>query len=341
MLRNIITFWGIILVCAYLNGCATINTNQPYAERPDVQAFIQHVSVKDHLDQQQLTLLFYHVKPNPAVLNAMGKPREHVSPWFVYRGIFITPDRAHDGAVFWAQHEQTFAYAQHKYGVPPQIILGILGVETRYGRIEGNYNVLDTLSTLAFDYPSRSHFFKYELEQYLILLRDGQFNPYQLSGSYAGAFGEPQFMPDSYLEYAVSENNSKFPNLWTNADDSILSVANYFKAYGWQPDQPVTVRANVVGQRFYALDNLSSLKPIYTVGQLEQYGITPVVKLPANDRVNFMVFMSPQGPEYWLGLHNFHVITGYNHSAFYAMTVYQLSEAILDQRNNREYYPTI
>jgi membrane-bound lytic murein transglycosylase B len=308
---------------------------QPYAERPEVQAFIQHVSVKDNIDKQQLTMLFYHVKPNMNVIRAMGKPSEHVSPWFVYRGIFITPSRAHDGAVYWSQHQQTLAYAQRKYGVPPQIILGILGVETRYGRIEGNYNVLDTLTTLAFDYPRRSHFFKYELEQYLILLRDSHFNAYQLSGSYAGAFGEPQFMPNDYLQYAVSATNKKFPNLWNNDDDAILSVANYFKAYGWQPGQLVAVRANVVGQAFYSLDNISSLKPIYTVAQLKQYGITPVVKLPANERVNFMVFMSAQGPEYWLGLHNFHVITGYNPSAFYAMTVYQLSEAILEQRNGR------
>lgn len=308
---------------------------QPYAERPDVQAFIQHVSVKDNMDKQQLTELFYHVKPNPAVIRAMGKPSEHVSPWFVYRSILITPSRVHDGVVYWSQHEQTLAYAQHKYGVPPQMILGILGVETLYGKYEGNYNVLDTLTTLAFDYPRRSHFFKYELEQYLILLRDSHFNPYHLSGSYAGAFGEPQFMPNDYLEYAVSSTNKKFPNLWTNDDDAILSVANYFKSYGWQPSQLVAVRANVTGQAFYSLDNISSLKPIYTVAQLKQYGITPVINLPPNERVNFMVFMSQHGPEYWLGLHNFHVITGYNPSAFYAMTVYQLSEAILEERNSR------
>lgn len=334
MLRTIISFWGILLFCIALSGCATINTNQPYAERSDVQAFIQHVSQKDHFNQQQLTELFYHVKPNPAVLRAMGKPSEHVSPWIVYRGIFITPDRAKDGANFWAQHEQTLAYAQRKYGVPPQIILGILGVETRYGRIEGNYNVLDTLSTLAFDYPRRASFFKYELEQYLILLREAQFNPYQLSGSYAGAFGEPQFMPDDYLEYAVSASGKQFPNLWTNDDDTILSVANYFKKHGWQPGQPVAVRANVFGEQYLALDNIRSLKPIYTIGQLEQYGITPVVHLPPNQPANFMVFMSPQGPEFWLGLNNFHTITRYNPSAYYAMTVYQLSQAILAQRNN-------
>ncbi len=326
-----------VLFCIFLSGCAT-TTNQPYAERPDVQAFIQHVSVKDHFDQQQLTMLFYNVKPNPAVLNAMGKPSEHVSPWVVYRGIFITPDRVQEGAIFWEKHQQTLAYAQHKYGVPPQIIVAILGVETRFGRIQGNYNVLDTLSTLAFDYPRRSHFFKYELEQYLILLRDAQFDPYHLNGSYAGAFGEPQFMPDDYLKYAVSATGNKYPNLWTSADDSILSIANYFHAYGWQPGRIVAVRVNVVGQGFYKLDNFSSLKPIYTVGQLAQYGITPVVHLSPTERVNFMVFMSPQGPEFWLGLQNFHVITGYNPSAFYAMTVYQLSQAILEQRNIRENY---
>lgn len=332
--KTIATALGCLFACLFLSGCA--NTYQPYAERPDVQAFIQHVSAKDNIDQQQLTLLFYHVKPNPAVINAMGKPSEHVSPWVVYRGIFITPKRAKEGAIFWENHERTLAYAQQKYNVPPQIIIAILGVETNYGRIQGNYNVLDTLTTLAFDYPHRSQFFKYELEQYLILLRDTHYNPYQLSGSYAGAFGEPQFMPDTYLEYAVSASGNRYPNLWTNDDDSILSIANNFKAYHWQLGQPVAVRANVVGQRYYSLDNWRSLKPIYTVGQLAQYGITPVVPLPANQRVNFMIFMSAQGPEFWLGLQNFHVITSYNPSAYYAMSVYQLSQAILEQRNMRE-----
>lgn len=336
VIKTTTTFLICLVVCLFLSGCA--NTYQPYAERPDVQAFIQQVSAKDHIDQQQLTLLFYHVKPNPAVLNAMGKPSERVSPWVVYSGIFITPKRAHEGALYWQKHEQTLARAQQKYGIPPQIIVAILGVETSYGRMQGNYNVLDTLTTLAFDYPRRSHFFKYELEQYLILLRDSHLNPYQLNGSYAGAFGEPQFMPDTYLQYAVSANGNKYPNLWTNDDDTIFSVANNFKSYNWQQGQPVAVRANVVGQKYYALDNWRSLKPIYTVGQLAQYGITPVVPLPANQRVNFMIFMSAQGPEFWLGLQNFHVITGYNPSAYYAMSVYQLSQAILDQRNGRGNY---
>ncbi len=274
-----------------LAGCANTNTGTGFGERPDVQHFIQKVSAKDDFNARKLTALFNQVEPRPVFVHKTRKPRETSMTWYDYRAIFMTQGRIDKGVAFWNAHEATFIRAQQQYGVPPQVILGILGVETEYGKYLGKYRVMDSLSTLAFNYPRRAAFFQDELEQYLLLTRDLNINPLDLDGSYAGAVGLPQFMPDSYRELAVSESG-KSPDLWHNADDAILSIANYFHHKGWQANQPAAVRVAHYNHQTSAF-----------------------------------------GDTYWILYPNFQVIKRYNDSNFYAMTVYQLGEAIRLEKN--------
>ncbi len=317
-LQKIICFLSF---CVLLAGCAT-----NYNRDPHVQQFIQQMVTEHNYNQQQLTTLFSTFKPNPKIIQAMNTPHEAL-PWYRYRTIFLTTKREQDGAQFWQQHAQTLAFAQQKYGVPAQIIVAILGVETSYGAGEGKYNAFNTLSTLAFDYPPREKYFQSELEQFFLLTQDESLNPNSVLGSYAGALGQPQFMPSSYRHYAVSYRGNAAPDLFHNSDDAIVSIANYLKQYGWQAGGLVATPAHVRGQAYnIVLSRGNHAK--WTVAHLANYGITPKVHLAGQQEAMLYALQQPTAPEYWLGLHNFHVIMGYNSSPLYAMAVYQLSEAI-------------
>lgn len=276
----------------FITGCAT-----SYAQRPDVQQFIQHMSVKHNFDQTQLTQLFDQVKPDKRIIKAMSKPHEKTMPWYRYRPIFVTEKRAEEGAQFWRQHQKTLDDTSNRYGVPPQIIIAILGVETRYGQIQGSFSALTALSTLAFDYPPRSSFFRSELEQYLLLTRDYSIDPLVPRASYAGALGQPQFMPSSYRQYAVDYDNDHKIDLFNDPDDVIASIANYFYAHGWQRDGRIALLAKTNAKS----SQQSHLLTLQT---------------------------SSTTSENWLTFHNFSVIKSYNPSPMYAMAVYQLSELI-------------
>lgn len=286
-------FVSLKLIClsslVLLSGCAT-----NYAQQPNTEQFIQQMVAKHNFDQAQLTQLFSQVKPNPKVIKAMTRPSESY-PWYAYRPIFITPLRIQQGVEFWQQHTQALAYASHQYGVSPEIIVAILGVETTYGRGQGGYSALDALSTLAFSYPPRARYFTGELEQYLLLSRELPLDASTARSSYAGALGAPQFMPSSYRHYAVAYDGQGLGDLFHSSNDAIVSVANYFKANGWQPGGPV---AKFQGDT-----------------------------LPDN-QANILALQTRSGHEYWLTYHNFNVIKRYNSSPLYAMAVYQLSTLI-------------
>lgn len=321
----VFTFLGLFLV-----GCAT-TTN--FSQQSDVQDFIHYMVVKYNFDENALNQLFCQFKPNFSLIHAMETPREstHKTPWYVYRRIFLSGNRAEQGADYWCQHPAMFVRAQQMYGVPPQIILAILGVETRYGRILGKDNVFDTIATLAFYYPQREHFFRNELVQLLLLCRETPLNPLTLNGSYAGAFGQGQFMPSSYRQYSVDSDGKGYSDLISNDNDAILSVGNYFKAKGWIAGEPVAVPARIVGTRY--LDLPDQTKPTMTLAELSHYGIYSSVKLPMNEQAYLVVLQGENGPEYWLAFHNFNVIKRYNASTYYAMAVYQLSNAIVKEHN--------
>ena len=221
----------------------------------------------------------------------------------------------------------------------PEYIVAIIGVETRYGRISGGYRVLDALTTLAFDYPPRASFFRGELTQYLLLAREEGRDPLWFMGSYAGAMGYGQFIPSSYRAYAVDFDGDGLRDIWTNESDAIGSVANYFSRHGWARDKPVVVRVTVTDDAADAVAN-ESLILKRTVAELVALGVSippaeedsAEVGLSADEKAGLYRMALEEGTEYWLGLHNFHVITRYNHSRLYALAVHQLSQEILSRR---------
>jgi len=235
--------WMVVLSgwILLLSGCTCYYGN--FGERDDVQHFIDKVSARDHFDSQKLTSVFNQVNPDNMIVKSEKKPHEQSMTWERYRARLVNPAHVDRGADFWSAHQETLKIAQQRYGVDPEIIIGILGVETNYGKYLGKFRAMDALSTLAFDYPRREHYFQFELEQYLLLTRELDKDPLSLPSSYAGALGLPQFMPSNYRHLAVSKNGNT-PDLFYNADDVILSIANYFHYSGWQPNQPVALQVS-------------------------------------------------------------------------------------------------
>lgn len=303
-----------------------------YVGVPQVSEFITGMTRDHGFASEQLTALFAQAERKQAILDAISRPAERVKPWSEYRPIFITEARINKGVAFWQQHAETLARAEQSYGVPAQVIVAIIGVETFYGGNTGSWRVLDALSTLCFDYPPRSPFFCQQLKEFLLLAREEQVDPLTLKGSYAGAMGLPQFMPSSFRAYAVDFDGDGHINIWTNPVDAIGSVASYFKHHGWAQGEPVVSRADVRGEQFDKGLTVG-LDPQLNVGQLRTLGWSSHDALRDDLQVSAFRFEGEAGPEYWLGLPNFFVITRYNRSNMYSMAVYQLSEAL---RANRE-----
>lgn len=259
---------GLILFFMFNTALADIS------QRPDVQAFIQEMSTQEGFSQTELTQLFKKVNINNNIIDLMNRPAEKTKPWYEYEALFVTNATVIAGVKFWKDNEAALNKAQKEYGVPPEIIVAILGVETRYGQNTGGFSVLDALSTLAFDYPRRAAFFRSELKEYLILAREEKVDASTLMGSYAGAMGTPQFMPSSYRSYAVDFSGNGKRDIWKNNVDVIGSVANYFKSHGWQPNAPVVYQANVTGSTYQDIPT-NQLNPFITIAQLKEKGVTP------------------------------------------------------------------
>lgn len=300
------------------------------SDRSDVQQFIKNMVVTYNFNGPALANLFNQVNIRYDILKSIKRPSES-SPWFRYRTLFITEKRVNQGVAFWNAHAKTLAYAQNKYGVPASVIVAIIGVETNYGEVKGHYRVIDTLTTLAFNYPPRQKFFRSELEQFLLLSREHNLNPLTVNGSYAGAIGTPQFMPSTYRRLAVSHNGHTKPDLINNTDDAIISVANYFKNYGWQPNQPIAIAANIQNDGYKNFVN-SGLKPQYKLSQLTAHGVKPKESAPLSTPVNLIQLQGSNNYQYWIGFNNLYVIAAYNPRINYAMAVYELGKEIEKKR---------
>ena len=277
---------------------------------------------KHGFNRQQLQEILSQAKRLDYVLRLMDRQAPTTQPpagpngaWLRYRKQFITPDNVQNGVAFWNQYEDALNRAWQVYGVPPEIIVGIIGVETRWGRIMGKTRILDALATLSFNYPRRAEYFSGELETFLLMARDEQDDPLDLKGSFAGAMGYGQFMPSSYKQYAVDFNGDGHINLWDPVD-AIGSVANYFKAHGWVP-------AN--GQ---APGLANGFKTQYSISQLAAAGLTPQQSLGNHQQASLLRLDVGTSYQYWYGLPNFYAITRYNHSTHYAMAVWQLGQAV-------------
>jgi len=298
-----------------------------YSQQPQVQVFIERMVDKHGFDRNELLSVLDNAEHREDILELMRKPAEKKLRWFEYRKIFLTQSRIEGGVAFWQENAELLDQAAAKYGVDPQVIVAIIGVETRYGSHTGRHRVLDALATLSFDYPPRSEFFTGELEQYLLLAREENIDPLTTTGSYAGAMGYGQFIPSSYRHYAVDFDGDGKRDLWDNKGDIIGSVANYFQAHGWTPGTPVATPAEVEGNDYQTILDLG-YKPNTVLDAMRHDGITPVTPFPDELPASLLKFEQQDGPEYWLGFNNFYVITRYNHSPLYAMAVYQLSEEI-------------
>ncbi len=302
-----------------------------FANNPNAQQFIDKMVNKHGFDRQQLQEILSQAKRLDSVLRLMDNqaPTTSVKPpsgpngaWLRYRKKFITPDNVQNGVVFWNQYEDALNRAWQVYGVPPEIIVGIIGVETRWGRVMGKTRILDALATLSFNYPRRAEYFSGELETFLLMARDEQDDPLNLKGSFAGAMGYGQFMPSSYKQYAVDFSGDGHINLWDPVD-AIGSVANYFKAHGWVKGDQVAVMAN--GQ---APGLPNGFKTKYSISQLAAAGLTPQQPLGNHQQASLLRLNVGTGYQYWYGLPNFYTITRYNHSTHYAMAVWQLGQAV-------------
>lgn len=300
---------------------------------PDLEPFIDEMVATHDFDRQTLESVFAEVEVKDSILRAIARPAERAKPWYEYRNIFIQDSRIRGGVQFWQQHHEVLAEAEERYGVPAEIIVAILGVETRYGGNVGGFRVIDALSTLAFRYPPRSKFFRSELEQFLILTREENMSQLAPVGSYAGAMGLGQFMPSSYRHYAVDFDNDGKRDIWENPKDAIGSIANYLAVHGWQPGEPI-VHPALWEDAIDASVLNGGLKPSFDREQLVAAGFDADAMPEGDDKLAVIALTQPDGEEYWLGRQNYYAITRYNHSRMYAMAVIQLAEAIRDEYGN-------
>jgi membrane-bound lytic murein transglycosylase B len=316
---------------------------------PGIPEFIDEMVAKHKFKHAELEKVFDVAQEVPAVIDAISKPPSS-KPWPEYRANFVNPQRIKQGLEFWNKYRGTLRRAELKYGVPQDVIVAVIGVETIYGQDAGNFRTLDALTTLAFEYPQRADFFRSELENFLLLAREQQFDLLSIRGSYAGALGIPQFMPSSYRVYAVDFNGNGRINLLSEERDAIGSVANFLKVFGWisassgtlqsastgnplpkghvKQMPPIAVRAQVSDQ--VCVGDISTPR---TLAAWAAAGIVPPgVNLSKDLAARLVDFTVGEGKEFWLVFNNFEVITRYNNSDYYAMTVFQLAEALKEAR---------
>lgn len=315
----------LLILLALMTLALPVIAQANYSERDDVRNFVTDMVKKHSFDEQMLMHWMKSVEQQKSALDAIARPAEG-KPWKDYRPIFITNKRITRGVEFWRNHKDILSQAEQRYGVPPEIIVAIIGVETFYGKRSGTYPVLDALTTLGFDYPPRATFFRKELEHFLLMSREEQVDPRTLKGSYAGAMGMPQFISSSFRSYAVDFDGDGRRDLWGSTADAIGSVANYFSRHGWRNGDPVISRAKVSE----SAKSLASkrMRPEKTIAEYKRMGVEPLTNFDDNESAILLGLEGKNGQEYWLGLNNFYVITRYNHSPLYAMAVYQLGQAV-------------
>lgn len=294
--------------------------------------FVEKMTIQYGFDKTRLNDLFRQAVVSKSILEAISRPAEKKLPWYKYRAIFLQDKRIRAGLRFWQENRAKLSEAEKKFGVPAEIITAIIGVETFYGRNKGRYRVFDALNTLAFHYPKRAAFFRSEFEQFLLLAREQGFEPLSLKGSYAGAMGLPQFISSSYRHYAIDFDGDEVIDIWNNPNDAIGSVANYFTEHGWRSGKPVIVKVKVAEESSRKLLS-KGLKPDISLSDLEKHGVISDAVFEPGEKLKLFEYELEDGNEYWVGHHNFYVITRYNHSALYAMAVYQLALEIKKQIN--------
>lgn len=321
-------FARIIMILSTVCYAALSFADAVLVKQKDAQAFIQIMVDKHHFKRADVVAILKQVEFQPRIIELMERPYEKKN-WDTYSKLFLTPERLEGGLAFWQDNQKTLQIAEKKFGVPASVIVSILGVETKYGKHQGTYRVLDALGTIAFYYPKRAAYFTRELEAYLLLCREQGVPVTEYLGSYAGAMGQPQFMPSNYRVYAVDFAGKGHPDLIHNKNDVILSVANYFKRHGWSEGGEVIDPALVKGSKYKALKT-NSRSPNYGYNYLLKSGVTPVTPLKHPPEKAGLIELNTHGDAYayWLAYPNFYAITRYNTSPQYALVVHLLSEQL-------------
>ncbi|MCX7892329.1 MAG: lytic murein transglycosylase B [Burkholderiales bacterium] len=301
-----------------------------YAGREDVRAFIAEMTGRHAFVAAELETVFARARFQSAIVKAMTPPAPGQRSWNAYRPRFVNAARIEGGALFWAKHEETLRRAAATFGVPEEFVVAIIGVETLYGRNTGGWRAIDALATLAFDYPRRADYFRGELEQLLLLARENGADVLGLRGSYAGALGIPQFMPSSWRRYAVDFDGDGRRDLLASPADAIGSVANFLRGHGWAPGEPVAFPVRADGERWRAYAD-GGVEPAHPLGTLIAAGLALDAEPPvaAQTPAVLVELESPNAPSaLWIGFGNFHAITRYNRSSFYAIAVVELADAV-------------
>jgi len=323
----------LVVAAAFLVSvsCARAVDDVVYVDvdRPDVAAFIDEMVAQHDFGREALRNVLGQAQIKASIIRKISTPAERTLTWGEYRKIFITRERISAGATFWRENREMLERISEESGVSVEMIVGIIGVETYYGRITGKDRVIDALATLAFDYPPRSKFFRKELTEFLVLAREEEIDATEPMGSYAGAMGRPQFMPSSFRAYAVDATGDGKRDIWNNWADVAGSVANYFVAHGWRSDEQVTSQATLGGSWDGAVpEPRNTLKTSDTVGTLSQRGVLFATDLNADSKAQLLTYEGADGIEHWVGFHNFFVITKYNRSVMYALAAYQLGQEV-------------
>ena len=318
------------------------------AALPGIPGFIDEMVAKHQFKHDELESTFGHAQYIPKVIDILSRPAT-TRPWLIYRAAFVNSQRIKFGLEFWHKYRTALQRAEWEYGVPQEIILAVIGVETIYGQDVGTFRTLDVLTTLAFDYPQRADFFRSELENFLLLAREQEFDLLSIHGSFAGAVGMPQFMPSSYRTYAVDFNGNRKIDLMNEADDAIGSVANYLKGYGWIADGSADLPTSGADTSLPRQTHVQAISPIALRAQVSEEicvgdittprpiaawsaaGIVPELNLSPTLAARLIDFTVGDDKEFWLVFNNFEVITRYNNSDYYAMSVFQLAEALKEE----------
>jgi membrane-bound lytic murein transglycosylase B len=317
-MKNFLYLLIIFPLCAF--------AHPPIYPNKNVTPFIKKMVKKHKFKESELVFLFQSSNLRQDIIKLMNHPSEGM-PWNRYQHLLVTEDRIKRGNLFWGKYKKILQHAERKFKVPPSIIVATIGLESNYGKNTGSYRVIDALSTLAFYYPKRARFFKSELEEFLLMVRENNLKPFDVYGSYAGAIGQAQFMPSSYRHYATSFTKNKAADLSHNQSDVIASIANYYHRHGWQYKKPIVYPAYIHFSDTHGL-HFNTHSPHYLSGQLKKLGVVSLHRFSKKERLNLINLHNSSGDEYWLGLNNFSTILRYNQSPLYAMAITKIAKAL-------------
>ena len=323
--RTIKTYLIASLSLVLISNCSVVLGNE--TRKTTTKKLMDELVIEHGFDEQYINSIFAKVNYLPNLIDSISKPAEKIKTWPEYRAIFITPARIAAGVIFATKHQALLNKASKETGVPVAILLGILGVETSFGRILGRYKVIDSLYTLTVGYPPRSAFFRQQLINLFYLVREQNIAIETVKGSYAGAMGAPQFIPSSYRTFAVDGDGDGLIDLFDNWNDIIMSVANYLKVNGWHNQEDILAKASLVDSLIKEYAS-KGLKPKFTVAELKKAGVNFNTTMNEESPAQIIELEGNNLTETYIGFHNFYVITTYNRNVMYALSVILLGQKI-------------